>query len=288
MPHTKTADRAPSGSGSIRKICRKSTNGQTLTYYQARYTVGIDPGTGKQIQKSICGKSKAEVAKKLREVTTEIDKGTYREPCRLKVGEWLDLWLTTYVTNLRPRTYESYELNVRLHIKPAIGAVKLNELTAEYGYTVMDQHHYYLPTGTPALSNEDIEQMKQQYTLTWYEGDELEQFRGDERFSFALSFSETAPDMLAVTAEKDGMILGMSGASADSDSMWQIGIDVAKEARGQNIGPFLTILLKEEIIRRGKLPFYGTAESHIQSQRVGLKSGFFPAWWEAYSYRNAE
>lgn len=165
---------------------------------------------------------------------------------------------------------------------------KLNELTAEYGYTVMDQHHYYLPTGTPALSNEAIEQMKQQYTLTWFEGSELEQFRGDKRFSFALSFSETAPDMLAVTAEKDGMILGMSGASADSDSMWQIGIDVAKEARGQNIGPFLTILLKEEIIRRGKLPFYGTAESHIQSQRVGLKSGFFPAWWEAYSYRNAE
>lgn len=144
MPHTKTADRAPSGSGSIRKICRKSTNGQTLTYYQARYTVGIDPGTGKQIQKSICGKSKAEVAKKLREVTTEIDKGTYREPCRLKVGEWLDLWLTTYVTNLRPRTYESYELNVRLHIKPAIGAVKLNELTAP----MVQQFYNTLTKGT--------------------------------------------------------------------------------------------------------------------------------------------
>lgn len=162
---------------------------------------------------------------------------------------------------------------------------KLNELTEAYGYTVMDQHHYYLPTGTPALREEDIDRMKQQYTLTWFEADELEQFRDDERFRFALSFSEAAPDMIAVTAEKDGKILGMSGASADSDSMWQIGIDVAKEARGQNIGPFLTILLKEEILRRGKLPFYGTAESHIQSQRVGLKSGFFPAWWEAYSYR---
>lgn len=162
---------------------------------------------------------------------------------------------------------------------------QLNVITRPLGYVAMDEHHYYLPLGVNGLSEDTIAQMKQQYKITLYEKDELEQFRGDSRFTAALSFCEDAPDMLAITAEKEGEILGMSGASADSESMWQIGINVCKNARGQNIGPFLTILLKDEIMRRGKLPFYGTAESHIQSQRVALKSGFIPTWWEAYSYK---
>ena len=40
-------------------------NGKTYTYWQARYTEGFDPGTGKQIQRSITGKTQKEVAQKL-------------------------------------------------------------------------------------------------------------------------------------------------------------------------------------------------------------------------------
>ena len=162
---------------------------------------------------------------------------------------------------------------------------KLNQITSKYGYMAMDQHHYYLPVGVNAISDDQLSLMMKEFKITWYERDELEQFRGDSRFTSALTFCENAPDMLAVTAEKDGQILGMSGASADSETMWQIGINVMKEARGMNIGPLLTILIKNEILKRGKLCFYGTAESHIQSQRVAIKSGFFPSWWEAYSYK---
>lgn len=161
----------------------------------------------------------------------------------------------------------------------------ISEITSKYGYEIKDQHHFYLPTGCNWISPDEMEEMKAKYTLKWYEKDDLEIFRGDSRFTAALSFVDSAPDMICLTAEKDGVILGMSGVSADSDIMWQIGIDVLKEARGQNLGPFLTILMKEEVLRRGKLPFYGTAESHIQSQKVGLKSGFFPAWYEAYWYK---
>ena len=82
---------------------------------------------------------------------------------------------------------------------------------------------------------------------------------------------------------KDGEILGMAGASADSDVMWQIGIDVMPESKGRNLGPFITILLKREILKRGKIPYYGTVESHIQSQKVAVKSGFVPYWAEINS-----
>ena len=44
----------------------------------------------------------------------------------------------------------------------------------------------------------------------------------------------------------------------------------------------LVEIIKNEILNMGKLPFYGTAMSHIASQRVALNAGFYPAWTELY------
>lgn len=35
-----------------------------------------------------------------------------------------------------------------------------------------------------------------------------------------------------------------------------------------------------KILDLGRLPFYGTAMSHVASQKVALKAGFYPAWAE--------
>ena len=75
----------------------------------------------------------------------------------------------------------------------------------------------------------------------------------------------------------------MAGASADSPIMWQIGINVMPEAEGLGIAKILVELLKNEIIKRGAVPFYGTAVSHLASQSVALGSGFHPAWIELVS-----
>ena len=64
--------------------------------WEARYTLGIDPGTGKQIQKSVYGKTQKEVRQKLTAITAEIDSGVYQEPCKMTVNEWLDIWLKDY------------------------------------------------------------------------------------------------------------------------------------------------------------------------------------------------
>ena len=70
----------------------------------------------------------------------------------------------------------------------------------------------------------------------------------------------------------------MAGASADSDTMWQIGINVEPGARRRGLATVLVSLLKDEILDRGILPYYGTAMSHIGSLRVAVGSGFIPAW----------
>lgn len=46
------------------------------------------------------------------------------------VGEWLDTWLETHVRpSVRPSSYAAYESRVRMHLRPALGAVRLADLT---------------------------------------------------------------------------------------------------------------------------------------------------------------
>lgn len=122
------ARKAAAGSGTIRKktITR---NGKEYTYWEARYTSGYDPGTGKQIQRSITGKTQKEVAKKLKEATTAIDTGTYTAPSKMTVGQWLDIWTEEYLGGVKPRTVDNYKGVVKSRIKPGLGAVKLEALT---------------------------------------------------------------------------------------------------------------------------------------------------------------
>ena len=128
MPHGKHKKRGAPGAGTIRKKTVRR-NGTEYIYWEARFTLGYDPGTGKQIQRSITGKTQKEVAQKLRQATAEIDHGVFIKPCRIALGDWMDIWAKTYLVNVKPRTVKIYEDHIRLHIKPALGAIRLEELT---------------------------------------------------------------------------------------------------------------------------------------------------------------
>ena len=84
MPRKKMA-RAANGAGSIRKKTQIK-NGKTYTYYEGRCTVGFDPLTGKQIQKTITGKTEREVQQKLSKMQVDVDEGTYIEPSKQTLG----------------------------------------------------------------------------------------------------------------------------------------------------------------------------------------------------------
>lgn len=112
-------------------------NGKEYTYWEGRYTCGFDPKTGKQRQHSISGKTQAEVAQKLREVTAEIGQGIFKEACKLTVGEWSIVWDKDYLIGVKPRTQEAYRSILCTHIRPELGAIKLEVLNA---HTI--QHFY--------------------------------------------------------------------------------------------------------------------------------------------------
>jgi len=116
------------GCGSIRKnIVRR--NGKEYPYWESRYTTGFDPGTGKQIQKSVTGKTQKEVAQKIKELTAALDAGTYIAPNKLTVGQWLGTWQSEYLANVKPSTVSSYEATIRNHLQPGLGAIRLDSLT---------------------------------------------------------------------------------------------------------------------------------------------------------------
>lgn len=123
----KKSKKAVSGMGNIRKIT-KTTKGKEYTYYEARYTAGYDPGTGKQIQRSISGKTQKEVTQKLKEALAALDAGTYIEPCKITVGQWLDTWSDEYLGAVKPSTVCSYKATIKTHLKPGLGAIRLDTL----------------------------------------------------------------------------------------------------------------------------------------------------------------
>lgn len=121
------ARRSANGTGTIRKKT-VTRGGKKYEYWEARYTVGADPGTGKQVQRSITGKTQKEVAQKLKAATTAIDSGTYTAPSKQTVGQWMDAWAAAYLGSVKPRTLDLYKSAIRVYIKPALGAVRLEEL----------------------------------------------------------------------------------------------------------------------------------------------------------------
>ncbi len=129
MPRTKSMGRAANGNGTIRKKT-VTKNGKKYIYYEARATVGYDLGTGKQIQRSVTGKTQKEVRQKLSQIVVDLDEGTYIQPSKETVGAWLDTWVDTYVVpNVKPYTADSYRSICENHVKPALGRVRLEQLT---------------------------------------------------------------------------------------------------------------------------------------------------------------
>ena len=116
------AKRRANGEGSIRK--RKDGR------WEGRYTAGRDPVTGKVIYKNVLGKTQAEVKAKLK---TAIEKsgspGITTEHYTL--GQWLDAWMENYAKlQVRPSSHKTYQGFIENHIKPTLGDISLEKMTA--------------------------------------------------------------------------------------------------------------------------------------------------------------
>lgn len=147
------------------------------------------------------------------------------------------------------------------------------------------------------VAPEDTEARVTRLRVDLLDAEQIERFRGDKRYSNALGFSVTRPDVLVLAAyavdgagDTEGAGIpanadpvAMVGMSDDSPIMRQIGIDVLPAFRGAGIASALVRDAARLTLAEGYLPFYGTSPSHMLSQRVALNAGLVPTWWEYVS-----
>jgi GNAT superfamily N-acetyltransferase len=173
---------------------------------------------------------------------------------------------------------------LKLYIKNKIGhhlfqyenLFEIDKIVQDYSHRIRGTYHYL-------LSDKKIEPMGPNIHIKIFEQDEINQFYGKPLFNnYALSkeYHPERPDVLLIIGYDSKKIIGVAGCSADTSVLWQIGVDVDKDYRRRGIGTYLVKLLKNEIEKRNKIPFYCISPSNIYSWNVAINCGFSPAWTE--------
>ena len=114
---------------------KQSGNG-TGTIYPRRNKDGKITGcrgsyfTADGRRRYVSAKTKTEARRALRQAMADADRGLIFDADNLKVADYLDRWLADSVSDtVKATTFERYEQIARLHLKPALGRVKLKALT---------------------------------------------------------------------------------------------------------------------------------------------------------------
>ena len=106
--------------------------------WEARYIAGRDPETGKQIRKSILGKTQAEVRTKLKEALAEATEIDVVKSGEYNVAGWVQAWYSLYAQpNVRETTARYYKGYIDHHVIPRLGDIPLNKLTS------LDMQQFY-------------------------------------------------------------------------------------------------------------------------------------------------
>jgi integrase len=98
--------------------------------WAAQYTVWTVEG---RKRRSVSGKTRAEVSRKLTEAMADRDGGLLYDVGKLTICEYLDRWLADSVKGtVKESTYANYVYIIHKHISPALWHVKLKTLTPSH------------------------------------------------------------------------------------------------------------------------------------------------------------
>lgn len=149
----------------------------------------------------------------------------------------------------------------------------LNDAFEKYDHRICFMAEYFLP------DSNRLQEQPCEFELRVLAQEDFKDLYLPE-WSNALCEDRKNLDVIGVGAYDNGKLIGLAGASADCDAMWQIGVDVLPDYRRQGIASVITSKLASEILKKGIVPFYCCAWSNIKSVRNAIRAGFKPAWVE--------
>lgn len=155
--------RRGAGEGCIFAVCRRCrktllngrcpTCGGTDVLWGAVGDLGRGPD-GKRRRKFVYGKTRKDVAERLKKLLADIQAGTFVDPGRLTVAQFLERWLEDAARHtVRPVTYETYRRYLRVHAIPVIGHLRLAKIQPT------DLQHLYASRLQAGKSRRTIEQL---------------------------------------------------------------------------------------------------------------------------------
>lgn len=118
---------------------RRRANGQGSIHldkrsgkYRVTYTVERNKKTGKLIRKSFSALTYEEAEERLQAVLLEIKEGNYKIEADMKFKDWISYWLNDCKVNTIERTtLENYRRNIKNHIIPWLGNIKLKDISVK-------------------------------------------------------------------------------------------------------------------------------------------------------------
>jgi integrase len=93
------------------------------------FSLGYD-GSGKRKRRVVYGKTKREVQQKIDRLRVEGPIGRTTDAAAMTFGTYLERWLEAGRANAAARTQEERERLVRVHLRPRLGGLRLDRLTA--------------------------------------------------------------------------------------------------------------------------------------------------------------
>jgi len=102
--------------------------------WHGRVTVGVRDD-GRPDRRHVRGKTRSEVAKKVRTLEKDRDQGTVRKVSeRWTVGQWLTYWIENIAAppHVAENTHLGYRVDVDRHLIPGLGAHRLERLTPDH------------------------------------------------------------------------------------------------------------------------------------------------------------
>ncbi|MBQ8404711.1 MAG: GNAT family N-acetyltransferase [Clostridia bacterium] len=229
---------------------------------QSAYDFGCDAADFTSNKNKVVLSQKSELARKYLPLPFECDMVTYGAGIVAQTSERAQKAVREYI--------EKYP-SAHAFETPNIHA--LDERLAPFGLKVCFMAEYFLP------DIEKTERLSCAYELRVLKKEDFSSLYLSE-WSNALCEKRKELDMLAVGAYDEEKLIGLAGASADCEEMYQIGVDVLPEYRKRGVAAAITSNLAAEIILLGKVPFYCAAWCNMASVRNAIKCGFRPAWAE--------
>lgn len=120
------------------------------------------------------------------------------------------------------------------------------------------------------------------FALVRVEPDWMSRYRDSLVFDNALGEPDEAhvPSIVHGFAITDGANepLAVAGIWRRGNRCDEIGVDVRRDARGQGLARAVVIRATEDILERGRAPYYSIGATNIRSHRNALSCGFLPVY----------